>query len=142
MRSFILAALLLGLAACEAPSADRFDLVIDDVAVLDTRDGALETGQAIGIRDGRIARIGAAGLSPLEALQAATLNPAQIFQTGHPGYLAENAPADIVLLDVNPLDDLEALGAPAGVMRAGEWFDAAALEAMREQARNWRPFEG
>ena len=76
----------------------------------------------------------AAGLTRLHVLQSATLNPARIFQTGHPGYLAETAPADIVLLDANPLEGLETLRAPAGVMRSGEWFDAEALAGLRAQA--------
>jgi imidazolonepropionase-like amidohydrolase len=85
-----------------------------------------------------IEALNAAGLTPLESLQAATLEPARVFGVGHAGYLAEGGPADIVLLDANPLDELTTLRSPSGVMRAGEWFDAEALEAMKAQAAAWR----
>ncbi len=74
-----------------------------------------------------------AGLSPLEVLQSATANPARLF--GAPGGVERGAPADFILLDANPLEDVTAYRAPSGVYTQGRWFDDAALEALREAGR-------
>ncbi len=48
-----------------------------------------------------------AGLTPLQALQAATINPARYLGvTDSLGTVAEGKLADLVLLDANPLDDI------------------------------------
>jgi hypothetical protein len=48
-----------------------------------------------------------AGLTPLQALQAATLNPARFFgRTADLGHVAPGKLADLVLLESNPLDDI------------------------------------
>jgi len=48
-----------------------------------------------------------AGFSPLEALQAATLNPAKFLQlTDRFGTIQEGRAADLVLLDANPLENI------------------------------------
>jgi tetratricopeptide (TPR) repeat protein len=48
-----------------------------------------------------------AGLTPLQALQAATLNPARFFgRTDELGTIEEGKLADLVLLDANPLEDI------------------------------------
>ena len=48
-----------------------------------------------------------AGLTPLEALEAATLEPAKFFGLeGNMGAIAEGQVADMVLLDADPLEDI------------------------------------
>lgn len=48
-----------------------------------------------------------AGLTPLQALRSATLNPARFFgRTNELGTVAENKLADLVLLKANPLEDI------------------------------------
>lgn len=48
-----------------------------------------------------------AGLTPLEALQTATVIPARVLQRGRDfGAIRAGAIADLVLLDANPLDDI------------------------------------
>jgi imidazolonepropionase-like amidohydrolase len=47
-----------------------------------------------------------AGLSPLEALRTATVNPAQFFGMKDIGKIAPRMKADLVLLDANPLQDI------------------------------------
>jgi imidazolonepropionase-like amidohydrolase len=48
-----------------------------------------------------------AGLTPLEALEAATLEPAKFFGLeGDMGAIAEGQVADMVLLDADPLEDI------------------------------------
>lgn len=71
------------------------------------------------------------GLTPREALHAATLAPAAFL--GFPdqdGRIAEGRRADLVLLDDNPLVSLDTLRRPAGVIANGRFYDRAALNAM------------
>jgi adenine deaminase len=47
-----------------------------------------------------------AGLKPIEALAAATLNPARYLGRGDQGVISRGAVADLVLLDADPLHDI------------------------------------
>ena len=72
-----------------------------------------------------------AGLTPLEALQAATLSPALFLEaTDSLGTVAAGKLADLVLLGANPLDDIRNSRAIRGVMLNGRWYDRAALDAL------------
>jgi imidazolonepropionase-like amidohydrolase len=76
-----------------------------------------------------------AGLSPYEALVAATRTPAvflgadKVWGTIEPGKRA-----DLVLLRANPLEDIRHTTAIDGVVVAGRWLDRAALDRMVEAA--------
>jgi cytosine/adenosine deaminase-related metal-dependent hydrolase len=62
-----------------------------------------------------------AGLSPLEALRAATLRPAEFFGLeGEMGTVAEGRLADLVLLSANPLDDIANTRRIEAVVSKGE----------------------
>lgn len=75
-----------------------------------------------------------AGLTPMQALQTATLNPARFLgRESELGSIAKGKVADLVLLDANPLDDIGNTRRIRGVMLAGRWFDRAGLDAMLEQ---------
>ncbi len=75
-----------------------------------------------------------AGLSPYEALEAATVNPARFLARGPgAGMVVEGSPADLVLLDGNPLEDIGNTRRIAGVVRRGEWLDRVTLDAMLEE---------
>lgn len=75
--------------------------------------------------------LAAAGLSPYDALVAATRAPAEYFGwTRDAGTIAVGKRADLVLLDGNPLADLTVLRRPAGVMVAGRWLERARLDAL------------
>ncbi len=64
-----------------------------------------------------------AGLSPLQILQAGTIAPALFFEKQDEfGELKEGLSADLILLEANPLEDLEALKNPKGVMYRGHWL--------------------
>lgn len=72
-----------------------------------------------------------AGLTPLEALQTATLNPARFFAaTDSLGTIAPGKLADLVLLERNPLDDIRHSRTIRGVMIDGRWHDRAALDRL------------
>ncbi|MBY5958448.1 amidohydrolase family protein [Membranicola marinus] len=64
-----------------------------------------------------------AGLTPLEALQIGTINPAVFFgEEGNYGEIIEGASADFIMTDKNPLKDLSNLQHPDGVMVRGRWL--------------------
>lgn len=70
-----------------------------------------------------------AGLSPLEAIQSGTLNPAIFFnREGEFGEVVEGASADFLLLSANPLEDINALKMPEGVMLRGRWLSRADID--------------
>lgn len=77
-----------------------------------------------------------AGLSRFEVLQAATRNAAQALGEAETfGRIAPGLRADLVLLDGNPLDDLETLDRPAVVIAGGDVYDRAALDQLLAAAR-------
>jgi imidazolonepropionase-like amidohydrolase len=72
-----------------------------------------------------------AGLSPLEALQAATSKPAVAFgMRDSLGVVQQGMLADLVLLEANPLEDIHNTQSIAGVVLAGRYLDRAALDAL------------
>jgi imidazolonepropionase-like amidohydrolase len=75
------------------------------------------------------------GLSPLEALQAATLNPALYLEaTDSLGTVEAGKLADLVLLDANPLDDIRNTAQIRAVMVNGRYLDRDALDALLARA--------
>ncbi len=72
-----------------------------------------------------------AGFTPLEALQAATLNPAKSLQaTDSLGTVEAGKLADLVLLDANPLIDIQNAKAIRAVIANGRYFDRDHLDAL------------
>jgi hypothetical protein len=72
-----------------------------------------------------------AGLSPTEALQAATLNPARFLGREKDFGTVENGKlADLVLLDANPLDDIANTKRIAAVVYGGKLYPKASLDEM------------
>jgi imidazolonepropionase-like amidohydrolase len=75
------------------------------------------------------------GLSPLAALQSATINPARFLKRERElGSVAAGKLADLVLLDANPLERIENTSRIAGVVLNGRYLDRAALDALLDQA--------
>jgi adenine deaminase len=73
-----------------------------------------------------------AGLSPAEALAAATVNGALATRReGEFGELVLGARADLVMFPFNPNLQVPDPGDVRGVMIRGRWLDAAALEDLR-----------
>ena len=82
-----------------------------------------------------------AGLSPIEALRAATLSPAEFLgATDSLGTIAEGNVADLVLLDGNPLEDIRNTTKIRAVVRDGRLYDRDALdEILRQIAQAAKP---
>jgi imidazolonepropionase-like amidohydrolase len=73
----------------------------------------------------------AAGLTPLEALQAATINGARFLgREGRAGTVERGRVADLVILDRDPLRDIRATRDIRAVVLRGAYLDRAALDAM------------
>jgi imidazolonepropionase-like amidohydrolase len=76
-------------------------------------------------------RFVAAGFSPLQALQAATVNAARFFAAEDRFGTAETGKsADLVLLRGNPLEDIRHTQEIAGVVVNGRYFSRKELDAM------------
>jgi len=78
----------------------------------------------------------AAGLSPLEALHAATGAAARIIGAERDlGTIEPGKWADLVLLDADPSADIRNTRRIRAVMQAGQWLDREALRAARDGDR-------
>ena len=79
-------------------------------------------------------RFAAAGFTPLEALQTATLNPARFFNLENQlGAIEPGKLADIVLLHANPLNDIANTEKIAAVVSNGHYFSRQALDKLLAQ---------
>ena len=76
-----------------------------------------------------------AGLTPMEAIVAATADPARFLGlSATHGTIEPGKTADLVLLDGNPLEDIRNTRAIAGVVLSGKFFDRTALDDLLGQA--------
>ncbi|HET7372326.1 MAG TPA: amidohydrolase family protein, partial [Gemmatimonadaceae bacterium] len=72
-----------------------------------------------------------AGLTPYQALETATRNPARFLgRNDGSGTVAAGSPADLVLLDADPLADISNIRRIRGVVRRGGWLDRQALDSL------------
>jgi imidazolonepropionase-like amidohydrolase len=70
-----------------------------------------------------------AGFSPLQALQSGTINAARYFGTeSSTGSVANGMSADLILLDANPLENIDHSTRIAGVMLNGRWMSRSDLD--------------
>jgi hypothetical protein len=74
------------------------------------------------------------GFTPYEALKSGTVNAAIVVDRmngdGKFGTIEIGNRADLILVAGNPLEDLETLRNPLGVMAAGKWFPAEILKQL------------
>jgi imidazolonepropionase-like amidohydrolase len=75
-----------------------------------------------------------AGLTPTEALQTATLNPAKFLgRTRDLGTVEKGKFADLVLLDANPLPDIRNTQKISAVVLGGRYFSRADLDGILKE---------
>ncbi len=71
------------------------------------------------------------GLTPFEVLKSATVNPARFLaKESEFGTVAVGKRADLLLVERNPLVDLESTRQPLGVMVRGVWLPSATLQRL------------
>jgi imidazolonepropionase-like amidohydrolase len=76
------------------------------------------------------------GLTPLQALRAATLEPARFLKMADSlGTVAPGKAADLVVLDANPLADIRNVGRIHAVVVRGRLIDAAERQRILRRAR-------
>jgi imidazolonepropionase-like amidohydrolase len=72
-----------------------------------------------------------AGLSPAEALRAATVAPARMLGLElEQGTVEVGKRADLLLLSRNPLLDVSAAAKPVGIVLAGRWLTSSDLDSL------------
>jgi imidazolonepropionase-like amidohydrolase len=82
-----------------------------------------------------LGRLVESGLTPYEALRAATAEPAaflnqHVRNSCQPGAVSEGNRADLILLEANPLEGVANVRRQAGVMVRGRWLPRARLDEM------------
>jgi hypothetical protein len=84
-----------------------------------------------------LARLVESGLTPMESLQAATLNPARYLnRLKDLGTIQSGKLADLVLLDANPLLDVHNTTKIRAVFANGRFYDRAALDQFLRSAEH------
>jgi hypothetical protein len=82
------------------------------------------------------------GVSPLAALQAATLNPARFFDIENDlGSIAKGKFADLLLLDRDPLEDISNTRRIVSVLSRGHYLDRQMLDNLFENMIDKQPVE-
>lgn len=82
-----------------------------------------------------LVRLVEAGLTPLAALRAATLNPARVLDLENSlGTVEAGKLADLVLLDANPLEDISNTRRIRAVVADGRLYRRADLDRLLAQA--------
>ena len=74
------------------------------------------------------------GFTPYEAVKTATVNASMVVNNmigkGDFGTIEVGKRADLLLVHGNPLEDIEVLARPIGVMAAGRWYNKSELQRM------------
>jgi imidazolonepropionase-like amidohydrolase len=92
---------------------------------------AMNTGVVPGFSaHDELADLVAAGLTPYEALRAATANAAEFLGERTRGTIAVGQDADLLLLDADPLKDIANTRRIAGVILGQRWMARADLDGM------------
>jgi imidazolonepropionase-like amidohydrolase len=85
-----------------------------------------------------IADLVEAGLTPMQALQAASSGPAEFLDvTAQQGTITPGKRADLLLLDANPLDDIHNTQKIRAVIANGKLLDRTALDAILKNAEQF-----
>ncbi len=98
---------------------------------------ALNTGTVAGTSaHDELALLVTAGLSPYEALRAATANAGEfLHRADRVGTVAVGKQADLILLDPNPLENVANARRIAGVVVRGRWLSDADIRTIIQELR-------
>jgi len=78
-----------------------------------------------------------AGLTPYEALETSTLNAASALgMKDQVGQVKQGFVADFIVLEGNPVEDIQHLQDLSGVIANGRWFDERGIQGLRADAAN------
>ncbi len=81
-------------------------------------------------------RFVAAGFTPLQALQTATINPSIfLHRTADLGTVEPHKIADLILLDANPLEDIRNTRTVSAVFLDGQYFSSDQIKKLRTQLK-------
>jgi len=100
-----------------------------------------DTPAGVGVTPGislhlELQRFVAAGFTPLEALQTATINPARFLgKLSDYGTVQAGRVADLVILRANPLENIANTRTIGGVVADGKYWSQAEIEALRARLR-------
>ncbi|MCE7990414.1 MAG: amidohydrolase family protein [Roseivirga sp.] len=79
-----------------------------------------------------------AGLTPLEALASATMEPARYFGMENKlGQIADGMIADLLILNANPLESISNTRTIDAVIKDGNLYDTEALKSLKAKMREW-----
>ncbi|HET9744105.1 MAG TPA: amidohydrolase family protein [Chitinophagaceae bacterium] len=81
-----------------------------------------------------------AGLSPYQALRTGTVNPARYFNRDDMGMIKPGYVSDLVLLEANPLANIENTKKIAGVMIGNKWLPKDVIAADLKQLQKSKQF--
>lgn len=98
---------------------------------------AMNTGVVPGfsVHD-ELAELVTAGLTPFQALRAATANAAEFLAKGQRGTITVGQRADLLLLDANPLVDIANTRRISGVALRGQWLARSDLDTILRELRD------
>ncbi|MBV7529081.1 amidohydrolase family protein [Chitinophaga sp. sic0106] len=93
------------------------------------------TYPGIGIHEELALMVKYGGITPLQALQASVINSPEYLHKGNYGALAAGKKADVLLLNANPLADINNTQQIFAVVTKGKLLDRKALDDLLEQVR-------
>ena len=100
------------------------------VPIMAGTDGGAYTVPGFGLHQ-ELALLVKAGLTPMEALQAATINPAKFLgESDTLGTVEQGKIANLILLEANPLEDISNAGRINAVVVTGRFFPKTVLRMM------------
>ncbi len=77
-----------------------------------------------------------AGLSSFQILQSATYNAANVLNRSDLGIIAVGSQAELIILEDNPLENLQTLKQPKWLLAHGQIYNEDAIKKLREKGQN------